>query len=79
MFHYLPSITDHKEKINQYRDNVNLNTIDCTLDQLNSFPSDTNFTFQTQLLNSTDVKKRGLQTEMLCKFFRHVAEVSNDL
>ena len=32
LFFYLPSITDCKEKINQFRENVNLNPIDCSLD-----------------------------------------------
>ena len=31
---YLRSVTDHKEKINQYHDNVNLNLIDCNLELL---------------------------------------------
>ena len=30
LFYYLPSITDRKEKINQFRDNFNLNPIDAT-------------------------------------------------
>ena len=77
LFYYLPSITDCKEKINQLRDNVNLNPIDCTLDHLNSFSSDPNFNFQPPLLNSTDVENRAAQTDVLYKFFRHVAEVSN--
>ena len=37
LFFYLPSITDRKEKINQFRDNVSLNSVDCSLDFLNSF------------------------------------------
>ena len=37
---YLPSVTDRKEKINQFRDNVNLNLIDCSLEFLNSFSPD---------------------------------------
>ena len=73
LFYYLPSITDQKDKINQFRDNVNLNPVDCALDQLNSFSSNPDFNFQSQLLNSTDVKKRAAQTDVLYKFFRHVA------
>ena len=37
LFFYLPSITDRKEKINQFPDNVSLNSVDCSLDFLNSF------------------------------------------
>lgn len=31
LFYYLPFITDRKEHINQWRNNVNLNPIDCSL------------------------------------------------
>ena len=37
LFFYLPSITDCKEEINQYRENVNLNPTDCSLELLSSF------------------------------------------
>ena len=38
LFHFLPSIIDRKEKIDQFRDNVNLDPADCSL--LNSFSFD---------------------------------------
>ena len=40
VFFYLLSITDRKEKTKQYRDNFNLNPIDCSLDYLSSFSPD---------------------------------------
>ena len=40
LFYSLPSITDQKEKINQHKENVNVNLIDCTLDYVNSFSPD---------------------------------------
>ena len=35
LFYFLPLISNRKEKINQHRDNVNLNPIDSSLDYLN--------------------------------------------
>ena len=63
-------MTCRKEKINRFGDNVNLNPIDCTLDQRNSFSSDPNFNSQPQLLNSSDLEKRAAQTYVLYKFFK---------
>ena len=77
LFFYLPSITDRKEKINQFRDNDSLNPIDCSLDFLNSFSPDSNVTFQPHLLNLNDPEKRDLQAELLYKFFRQLAETNN--
>ena len=77
LFFYLPSITDGKEKINQFCYNVSPNLIDCSLDFLNNFSPDFNVTFQPQLLNSNDPGKRDSQAELLCKSFRQLAKTSN--
>ena len=77
VFYYLRSITDRKEKKNQFRDNVSFNPIDCGLDFLNSFSPNSEVTFQPQLLNSNNAEKRGPQIELLFKFFRHLVETSN--
>ena len=37
LFYFLPSITDHKESINQWRDNVNLTPIDFNVEFIESF------------------------------------------
>ena len=73
---YLPSITDRKEKINQFKDNVNLNPTDCSLEFLKNSSSD-KVGFQPHLLNSCDAEKRDLQVELLYEFFRQVAETRN--
>ena len=65
LFSFLLSITDRKENINQFRDNVSLKPIDCRLEFLNSFLPDKEVHFQPQLLNSTDIEKRGPQVELL--------------
>ena len=76
-FFFLPSITDRKERIKQFRDNVNLNPIDCSLEFLNSFSPDKEVNFQPHLINSYDVQQRGPQVELLYSFFRQMAETSN--
>ena len=48
LFYYLPSTTDRKEDINQFRGNVNLNPVDCSLEFLNSF-SNIGVKFQPEL------------------------------
>ena len=72
----LLSITDRKEKINQFRENVNLNPIDCSLEFLNSFSPD-KVDFQPHPLNSIDLEKRDPQVELLYHFFRQMTETSN--
>ena len=76
LFFYLPSITNRKEKINQFRDNVNLNPIDDSFGFLNSFSPD-KADFQPHLLNSSDPGKRDPQVELLYNFFTQMAEASN--
>ena len=54
LFYFLLLITDQKEKINQHKENVNLNPIDCSLDYLNSFSPDKEVSFRPDLLNSAE-------------------------
>ena len=67
-FYFLPLITDRKEKINQYKENVNLNLIDCSLNYLNSFSPDKEVSFQPDLLNSAEAELRNPQVELLYQF-----------
>ena len=76
LFFYLTSITDRKVKINQFRENVNLNPIDCSLELLSSFLPD-KVDFKPHLLNSKMPEKRDPQVEFLKKLFRQMAETSN--
>ena len=46
LFYFFPLITNQKVKINQHRDNVNLNPIDCSLGYLNSFCPDKEVSFR---------------------------------
>ena len=76
LFFYFSSITDHKEKINQYHQNVNLNLTESSLELLNSFSPD-KVDFQTHLVNSSVTEERDPQIELFYKFFRKMAETSN--
>ena len=55
---YLPSITDCKEVINQFCENVNLNPIDCSFELMRIF-SPSKFEFQSHHLNSSEAELRN--------------------
>ena len=76
LFYFLPSISDRKESINQWKNNPSLVPIDFTIDFIQSFPTQ-NEKFRPDFLNSTDSKLRDPQVEMLYSVFRHIAQVSN--
>ena len=78
LFYYLSSTTDRKEKINQFKETVNLSPIDCSLEFLNLFSSDELFNFWPDYLTSAIPEQRDPQVQTLYKFFSHMAKVSND-
>ena len=77
MFYYLPSISDRKEEINQYKSNVSLTPIDVTLDFINSFSNDKNFKFRPDLLNSPSDDQREPHVKVLRLLFKQMATFSN--
>ena len=77
MFYYLPSISDRKEDINQYKSNVSLVPTDVTLEFINSFSTEKQFNFRPDLLNSRDEKVREPHVKVLRELFRHIATFSN--
>ena len=77
MFYYLPSISDRKEEINQYKSNVSLVPTDVTLEFINSFSSEKQYNFQPSLLNSKDEKVREPHVKVLRELFKHIALYSN--
>ena len=77
LFYFLPLTTDRKEKINQHKENVGLNPINCSLDYLNSFSPDKEVSFRPDILNSDNAELRSPQIELLNQFFRQMAETSN--
>ena len=76
LFYFLPSISDRKESINQWKNNPSLVPTDLTINFIQTFSSQ-NEKFQPDLLNSSDNKLRDPQVEMLYGVFKHIAQVSN--
>ena len=73
--YFTPPITGRKEKINQWRDNVNLMPINFSIEFIESF-SKKKSKFAPHLLNS-DSSERLDQVDMLYGLFNHIAKVSN--
>ena len=78
LFYFLPSISDRKEEINQYLNNVSLSPINVTQDFIEKFSLEENVSFKPDLLSSSDEKERKLQAEMLYGLFNHIAKVSDE-
>ena len=76
LFFFLPSVSDRKKTINQWKNNPCLTPIDFNIDFIESFSSQ-NEKFQPNLLNSDDNKLRDPQVEMLYGLFKHMAQISN--
>ena len=75
MFLHLPSTTDGKESINQSRDNVNLNPVNCWIEGFKEFsPSKQDF-FPNHLDYKN--KKRNVAVEIMLNVFMHAVGVSN--
>ena len=74
-FNFLPSITDRKEVINQWRDNVHLTPIDFNIEFIDSF-SKKKVKFAPHLLNSSGPERMD-QVDMLYGLFNHLVTVSN--
>ena len=77
LFYFLPLTPNRKEKINQHKENVGLDPIDCSLNYSNSFPPDKEVSFRPDILNSDNAELRSPQIELLYQFFRQMAETSN--
>ena len=75
IFFYLPSITDRKEKINQYRDQVSLTPVDCKLEKFEDF-SPSGYAFNPSHLQPSHPKYTDAKST-LYKFFENSIEVSN--
>ena len=75
LFYYLPSVSDRKEAINQFKNNVSLSPVNVTLELIESFSSE-GALFKPDLLNSSE-EERKPQTEMLYGLFKHIAKLSN--
>ena len=76
LFFYSPSTTDRKEKINKFRENVQLHLIDCLYDDFVKY-SPKEESFQPQDLDFSDHGKRKVVKEIVLDFFKHAVEASN--
>ena len=77
LFYFLPSITDRKEKINQFKSNVQLYPVTV---QYNEFPEHNKEgkPFFPQHLESSDPKLRSLARETVVSYMKHIANYSNN-
>ena len=77
LFYFLPSISDRKESVNQFKNNVSLMPNDISLELIESFSLLKDVSFKPHLLNSVKEEERKPQTEMLYGLFKHIAQFSN--
>ena len=75
-FFFLPSTTDRKETINNFREHVQLHPIDCLYDDFVKH-SPKNEPFTPQDPDSNDPEKRCVAREVVVDFFKEAIEVSN--
>ena len=77
LFYFLPSISDRKESVNQFKNNVSLMPCDVSVELIESFSPLKDVSFKPYLLNSVKEEERKPQTEMLYGLFKHIAQFSN--
>ena len=77
LFYFLPSISERKESVNQFKNNVSLMPYDISLELIESFSPLKDVLFKPHLLNSVKEEERKPQTEMLYGLFKHIAQISN--
>ena len=77
LFYFLPSISDRKESVNQFKNNVSLMPYDISLELIESLSPLKDVSFKPHLLNSVKEEERKPQTEMLYGLFKHIAQISN--
>ena len=75
LFYFLPSITDRKEKINQFKNNVQLYPLTVPYDEFTEFNKGKEFF--PQHLESTDFELRSVARETVVNYMKHVTNFSN--
>ena len=76
LFYYLPSITDRKEKINQFKNNVQLFPLTVEYDEFINFNKGKQ-QFYPQHLESTDFELRSVARETVVNYMKQVTNFSN--
>ena len=77
MFYFLPSITDRKEKINQFKSNIQLYPLSVHYDEFVEFNKERK-PFFPQHLESSDSKLRSLARETVVNYMKHITNYSNN-
>ena len=77
MFYFLPSITDRKEKINQFKSNVQLYPLNVQYDEFSEYNKERK-AFFPQHLESSDSKLRSLARETVVNYMKHITNYSNN-
>ena len=79
IFFYLPSITDRKEEINQYKDQVALVPITFTLEDFYKFSPCEDYKFNPADLDAEIGREKAiLAAKTVEKWFHHAARMSNN-
>ena len=77
IFFYLPSITDRKESVNRYRDQVSLVPVTCTANYISKF-SPQGYAFNPAHLDlDPETEDNACARETLIEFFHNAARFSN--
>ena len=77
LFYFLPSITDRKEKINQFKSNVQLYPLTVQYDEFPDYNKERK-PFFPQHLESSDPKLRSLARETFVNYMKHITNYSNN-
>ena len=77
LFYFLPSITDRKEKINQFKSNVQLYPVTVQYNEFTDYNKEKKLFFP-QHLESSDVNLRSLARETVVNYMKHITNYSNN-
>ena len=77
LFFYLPSITDRKESVNQYKSQMSLVPVTTDLEDFSKFSPREDYKFNPSDLDS-ETPERSLAVENVENWFRHAAKFSNN-
>ena len=72
----MPSTTNRKDSINQFKSNVQLHPIDCSYEKFSEFSSKQSAFFPHHL-ESSDQKEHEIAREIVINFMKHTVSVSN--
>ena len=72
----MPSTTNRKDSINQFKSNVQLHPIDCSYEKFSEFSSKQSAFFPHHL-ESSDQKEHDIAREIVINFMKHTVSVSN--